>query len=77
VTITPLQSRETDVECWTGFAISTVEEAVFSEGPMFPCESEFPVFSEVVPAVEFSVSFVSVLARQIRAFEEIFFAPLS
>lgn len=75
--MTPLQSAETDVDCWTGFAISTVEEAMFSEGPVLPSESEFPVLPGVVSALELSIAFVSALARQIRAFEEIFFAPLN
>lgn len=77
VTMTPLQSGETDVDSWSGFAISIVEEAVFSEGPVLPCDSEFPVFPEVPSAAELSVSFVSVLARQIRAFEDILFTPLN
>lgn len=52
VTMTPLQSGETVVDCWTGFAISTVEEAIFSEGPVLPCESEFPVLPAAVSALE-------------------------
>lgn len=73
--MTPLQSGETDVDCWTGFAISTVEEAIFSEGPVLLCESEFPVLPGVVSALELFIAFFAALARQIRAFEEIFFAP--
>lgn len=75
--MTPLQSGETDVDLWTGFAISTVEEAVFSGGLVLPCLSEFPVFPEVLKAVELPVSLVSALSRQIRAFEEALFAPLN
>lgn len=63
-------------DCRTGLAISNVEEAVFSEGPVLPYEIFF-CLSRLVPVVEVSISFGFVLVSQIRVFEELFFAPLN